>query len=157
MGGAEQPPGSMNILLDEDVPVPLVGLLRHLIPEHNVVRVYDRKWGKKSDTNLYKDAAAAGFQAVLTNDLRQLNDPTICSAIKRSGIHYVKYHISDGLDGLALASASICAAIRPLVSALAALSAQKQQRIVTIAALSSKTRRFTISNPATDPPSPYWP
>jgi hypothetical protein len=102
---------------------------------------------------LYRDAATR-YDAILTNDLRQLNDPAECQAIQRSGLHYISYELADGLDGLALASGAICAAIRPIV---AELDRARSQRIVRIQGLAHGRRRFQISNQATDPPSQYWP
>jgi hypothetical protein len=50
----------MKVLLDEDVPVPLVELVRHVLREHDVDHVYSVGWGKKTDVNLYRDARAPG-------------------------------------------------------------------------------------------------
>lgn len=142
----------MRLLLDEDVPVPLLELLQHLLREHTVKHVSTIGWRGKKDRPLFKDAANR-FDAVLTNDLGQFNDPDECRAIQRSGLHHISYELRDGLDGLALASAAICAAIRPII---AALNSVPEQRIVRIHSL-ARRRRFDISNPAHTPPSVYWP
>ncbi len=144
----------MKLLLDEDVPKPLIELLKHLLRGHQVDHVYDVGWGGKKDANLFPDAARAGYDALLTNNIRQFNDPDECTAIQRSGLHHFGYELADGLDGLALATGAICAAIQP---AIAALENAKGQRIVRIRGLSVSAKRFTITNPATDRPSPYWP
>lgn len=143
----------MKLLLDEDVPVPLTELLRHILREHDVLHVYDVGWGTKIDRNLYRDARRRGFDAVLTNNLRQLNDPDECRAIQQSGLHHITYELPNGLDGLALACGAICAAIRPVV---VALSAAPSQRLVRITGLAATRKRYAITNPATHPPA-YWP
>ena len=143
----------MRLLLDEDVPAPLLALLRHLLRGHQVDHVQSLGWAGKRDLALYRDAATR-YDAILTNDLRQLNDPAECQAIQRSGLHYISYELADGLDGLAFASGAICAAIRPII---AELERATSQRIVRVQGLARSRRRFEISNPATDPPSQYWP
>jgi predicted nuclease of predicted toxin-antitoxin system len=86
----------MKVLLDEDVPVPLIKLLQHLLREHAVDHVYQIGWKGKSDLNIYKDARARGYDAVMTNNIRQLNDPDECDAIKRSGKHLILYRMRTG-------------------------------------------------------------
>ena len=143
----------MRLLLDEDVPVPLLALLQHLLRGHTVEHVSSRGWNGKKDRSLFHDATGH-FDAILTNNIRQFNDPDECRAIQRSGLHHISYELEDGLDGLAAASAAICAAIR---TAVAELGIAKEQRIVRIHGVAHSRRRFEMTNPATDPPSPYWP
>jgi hypothetical protein len=85
--------------------------------------------------------------------VRQLNDPDECDAIKKSGVHHVLYETGNGLQGLALASAAICASIRPIVEGLVA---RDRQHLVRIQSLSGRKRRFTITDPTKEPPSAYW-
>lgn len=148
----------MRLLLDEDVPEPLLPLIRHLLrrrdPKHVIENVASLGWKGKKDQPLYRDAAERQFDAILTNDISQFNDPDECRAIQRSGLHHISYELDDGLDGLALASAAICAAIRPVI---ADLETAPTQRIVHIHRVSKARRRFDIFNPATNPPSRYWP
>lgn len=143
----------MRLLLDEDVPLPLLELLRHLLRGHPVEHVATYGWGGKKDRPLFADAAKH-FDAVITNNIRQFNDPDECRAIQRSGLHHISYELGDGLDGLAMASAAICAAVRGVV---AALDRESSQRIVRIHGIAHSRRRFDITNPATTPPSGYWP
>ena len=79
----------MKLLLDDDVPAPLTELLKHLLRGHQVDHVYGIGWGGKKDVNLFPDAAKAGYHALLTNNLRQFNDPVECRAIQRSGLHHI--------------------------------------------------------------------
>jgi hypothetical protein len=143
----------MKVLLDEDVPVPLINLVRHILQGHTVNHVYEVGWKGKSDVDIYKDARTHGYDMVITNNIRQLNDPVECDAIKKSRKHLVLYNMEEGLQGLALASGAICAAIRPVVEDLATRS---RQHVVRITGLASHKRRYAISDPAEDPPSPYW-
>jgi hypothetical protein len=90
---------------------------------------------------------------VITNNIRQLNDPEECDAIKRSGKHLILYRMENGLEGLALASGAICAAIRPVIEDLAK---RNRQHLVQITGLAVKKKRYKISDPAQNPPSAYW-
>ncbi len=144
----------MKLLLDEDVPEPLTPMIRHVLPEHDVQHVSDLRWKGKRDVSLYADAKRLGFDAILTNDLRQLNDPGECRAIKKSGLHHITYEMEDGVEGLALAAASILAAIRPVMKAP---NSAAGQRIVRLRAISKRRDSFELSNPASEPTRyPYW-
>ena len=143
----------MKVLLDEDVPVPLIRLLRHILKGHTVDHVYEVGWKGKSDLDIYKDARTRGYDVVITNNIRQLNDPDECDAIKKSRKHLLLYNMDSGLQGLALASGAICAAIRPVVEDLAT---RGRQHLVRITGLASGKKRYAISDPAQHPPSPYW-
>ena len=46
----------MKVLLDEDVPEPLVPLLGRLLRGHDVQHVRDLKWKSKKDLDLFPDA-----------------------------------------------------------------------------------------------------
>ncbi len=143
----------MKLLLDEDVPMPLVPLLRRLLQDHEVEHVNDVGWRGKADVRIYPDAAKRGFDAILTNDMSQFNDPGECDAIKRSHLHHITYELDEGLDGLALACAAICASIRDV---LVELSTADTQRIVRLQGVARGHKRHSISDPSIDPPSPYW-
>jgi hypothetical protein len=143
----------MKVLLDEDVPVPLIKLMQHILREHVVHHISEIGWKGKSDVHLYKDARARGYDVMVTNNIRQLNDPDECDAIKKSGKHVVLYNMDIGLQGLALASGAICAAIRPVVEDLAR---RERQHLVRITGLAAGKKRYAISDPAQHPPSPYW-
>jgi PIN like domain len=144
----------MRLLLDEDVPVPFVGPLRRLLPDHQLAHIDELGWKQKSDLFVYRDARRRGFDAVLTNDKSQLADPKECRAIKQSGLHHIRYHhdTRPGLEGLAYAMASVFAAIRLV---MAELDAADGQRLVKIVSLQRRVRH-EITDPAKDPP-PYWP
>jgi hypothetical protein len=143
----------MKLLLDEDVPVPLIKLVRHILKGYVVDHINEIGWKGKSDVNLYKDARMRGYDVVITNNIRQLNDPDECDAIKKSRRHLVLYNMDSGLQGLALASGAICAAIRPVVEDLAT---RDRQHLVRITGLAASKKRYAISDPAQDPPSAYW-
>jgi hypothetical protein len=144
----------MKVLLDEDVPRPVIQLVRHLLRDHEVKHVSDLDWTGKKDVLLIGDAAKRGYNAFVTQNVEQFRIPAECDAIKRSGMHHISYEVpSSGLRGLGLASGALCAAIHPIVVDLADVT---QQRIVKIQALNKSRRRYDITDPATNPPSPYW-
>jgi hypothetical protein len=49
------------------------------------------------------DAAARGYDVLVTNDSGQMDSPKECRDIRDSGIHHTRYRMLDGLDVLALA------------------------------------------------------
>lgn len=78
---------------------------------HEVEHVADlRGWSGTKDLMLYEQAASAGFEAILTNDRRQLQRPLEVEAIAKSGIHRIEYtHRHPGLVGLGIAIRTVCA------------------------------------------------
>lgn len=144
----------MKVLLDEDVPQPVISLVEHLLRGHQVAHVKGLDWSGKKDVPLIRDAARRGFRAFVTQNVGQFNVPSECDAIKRSGMHHISYEVPSGLKGLGLASGALCAAIHPIVSELEAVP---NQRIVKITGLDKSRKRYEVSDPALDPPSPYWP
>ena len=142
----------MKLLLDEDVPLQLREPLRRLLPGHDVDHVEGIGWKGKKDRFLLPDAAARGYDVLLTNDSGQLDNPTECRAIRDSDMHHVRYRIRPGLDGLSNAMGAVMAAIRPVMNDLDGATGQ---RLVLIQSI-SPGRRHTIIDPAVEPP-PYWP
>lgn len=104
----------MRILLDEDVAQPIQEPLSRVLKGHRVDHV-NQRWKGKKDVHLLMDAPKAGYEMVVTRDLGQLRVPEEVLAIKRSGVHHVTYATGKGLDGEALAMASLLAAMRRVV------------------------------------------
>jgi hypothetical protein len=77
-------------------------------------------WAGKKDLVLYQDAKRAGYDVVVTNDNAQMSDPDECREVKRAGMHRVSYkQRHPGLRGLAVAMASLIAAMPDVVAELA--------------------------------------
>lgn len=148
----------MKVLLDEDVPKPLLPALQRILAGHDVVHVDDLHWKSKKDLRLMPDAAGRGFDAILTNDSKQLDDAEECRAIRDSGLHHIRYRQrtgrgeSGGMNGLALAMGAILAAMRQVMRDL---EQADRQRLVLIHEIRNE-RRHDTTNPRTDPPA-YWP
>ncbi len=148
----------MRLLLDEGVPRPLLSALRRVLPEHDVEHLDELRWKGKKDVHLLVDAAGRGFDALLTNDSKQLEDVDECRAIRDSGLHHVRYRqhtgpgAGGGRTGLALAMATILAAIRHVVGELEQVDSQ---RLVLIHEIRNEPRHEAI-DPKSDPPA-YWP
>lgn len=143
----------MKVLVDEDCPLPMLELLRHVLPKHTVHHVADRNWTGKKDVRLLTDAKRHGYEVFLTNDRNQLSDPEETKAIKRAGVHHVRYRQRrKGMEGLALAIGAVISAMPSLVAELEAASGQ---RLVHIAGL-NPNGRYEIKDPLKDPPD-YWP
>jgi PIN domain-containing protein len=145
----------MRILIDENVPVPMLEMLRRLLPEHEVRHVSELKWAGKKDLALLPDAAKRGFEAFLTKDGRQLEDPSETAAIKKSGMHHIRFsHGHRGMVGLGLAMGAVIAAM-PLI--VREPGAAESQQLVHIKGLDPGARhRFDLLDPAKAPPR-YWP
>lgn len=74
----------MRILLDEGLPVQLLDPLRRN-RGHEFAHVDGVGWKGKRDTNLFKDAAAKGYDAIVALDLDQLVDPEEWRALRDAG------------------------------------------------------------------------
>jgi hypothetical protein len=144
----------MRVLLDEDVPVQLVDPLRRLLPEHQIDHVQGLRWKGKKDLFLLPDAGRRGYGAFLTHNSGQLDDAAESRAIRDSGMHHIRYHQDTrrGLDGLAVAMASVMAAIRQVMRDL---DAADSQRLVEVQGI-QPGKRHRLTDPRTDPPR-YWP
>ena len=143
----------MRILLDEDVPRPVLDLLRHVLRGHEVHHVHMIRWAGKKDLPLYQDAKNAGYDVVVTNDNAQMSDPDECRQVKRTGMHRVSYRQQPGLRGLAIAMASLVAAMPDVMAELANADGQ---RLVSITGIDPKRQRYEIVDPKRKPPR-YWP
>lgn len=148
----------MKLLLDENVPRPMVEIVRILLTAHDVVHVHELDgWAGTKDIELYAKARSEGFQAIITNDAKQLNRPMEVQAIARSGLHRIQYRQNNkhgGLVGLGTAIATVCAA---LPHALAELEEADGQRLVFLTAIDpSRRSRLQVTDPAVEPPK-HWP
>lgn len=96
----------MRVLIDEDTAVQLLQPLRQLLLSHHVEHVTTINWASKKDRNVLADAKRAGYHVIITRDHNQLSDPRECDAIKKSGLHHVRYtQRREGAHGLAWPSA----------------------------------------------------
>ncbi|MQY15443.1 hypothetical protein SRB5_56250 [Streptomyces sp. RB5] len=145
----------MQILIDENVPVQVLEMLRRLLPKREVWHVSEIKWAGKKDLALLPDAAKKGFGAFLTRDARQLEDPWETEAIKKSGMHHIRFTQGHkGMTGLGLAMGAVVAAMPLIVTELDDVGSQQ---LIHIKGLNpSGKHRFDRVDPAKSPP-PYWP
>lgn len=148
----------MKLLLDENVPAPMTSTVKILLllRSHDVQHVNDIPgWSGIKDLHLYGKAKDAEFHVVLTNDAKQMNRKLEVQAIARSGLHRIQYpHKRDGLAGLGLAMAVVCAA---LPTVLQELTAADGQRLVNLRAIDpGRDHRYVVRDPAFDPPK-FWP
>lgn len=148
----------MKLLLDENVPRPMVEIVRILLTAHDVVHVHELAgWAGTKDIALYAKAKAEGFQAIITNEVKQLSRPMEVEAIARSGLHRIQYRQNNkhgGLVGLGTAIATVCAA---LPHALAELEEAEGQLLVSLTAVDpSRRSRLQVTDPAVEPPK-HWP
>ena len=144
----------MRVLLDEDVASQTLEPLQRVLRGHQVHHVHGLGWNGKKDKFVLRDAATQGFEVLVTNDASQLDDPDETDAIKKSGLHHVRYgqRYDLGLSGLALALGALIASM-PLV--MADLARATGQRLVRINGLDPRGRH-EITDPTKTPPR-YWP
>jgi hypothetical protein len=144
----------VRILLDGAVPQTITGVLRSLLPGHEVDHAGDLGWQGMMDRDLLPAAVAAGYEVLVTAEADQLRDPEACRALRQAGLHHVRFpqDTGRGLPGLARAMASLIAAMPALVAALDGAAGQRLVRIRGI----SPQGRFAVTDPAVRPPS-GWP
>lgn len=143
----------MRVLLDEDVPAQLLVPLRAIARRHQIESVTSLQWGAKKDFAIYRDARQAGFEAIVTNDSRQLDDPEEVRAIARAGLHHIRYSQKHpGVRGLGLALGALIAA---LPEALDELELVDSQRLVHVTGLDPTKKRYVVQLP--DEATKYWP
>jgi len=145
----------MRVLVDEAMPLQVVEPLR-LNKGHAFDHVDELRWKGKKDVSLFRDAAANGYEVVLTLDLAQLDSADESRALKRSGLHHVAIaqgRSAQGVRGMARVIASVIVSM-PYV--LDDLIAAPGQRIVELSLLAG-IRRHVVHDPAVEPHRfPYW-
>jgi hypothetical protein len=145
----------MRVLVDEGMPVQVLASLR-LNKGHVFDHVDDLNWKGKKDVPLFRDAAAKGYEAVLTLDLAQLDSAEESRALKRSGLHHVgiaQGRSAQGIKGIARVISSVIVSM-PYV--LADLEQTDGQRVVELSLLSA-SKRHALLDPQVEPERfPYW-
>jgi hypothetical protein len=146
----------MKILLDEQVPLPVLEPLRHLLhPSHKIDHVDAMGWKSKPDLNLIPDLRARNYVGLVTADLSQLENPDEVRVIHRTGIHHIRFRqYGKGIHKTASAIATIFAG---LPAALAALEQATGQRLVQLKLVKSGDIQLEIIDPSVTPPNQYWP
>jgi hypothetical protein len=145
----------MRVLVDEGMPVQVLAPLR-LNKGHEFDHVDELRWKGKKDAPLFRDAAANGYEAVLTLDLAQLDSVEESRALKRSGLHHVgiaQGRSAQGIKGIARVVSSVIVSM-PYV--LADLAQADGQRVVELSLLSA-SKRHTLFDPRVETERfPYW-
>jgi hypothetical protein len=118
-----------------------------------VAHISGLSWKGKKDLRVLPDARDAGYHVLITRDRAQFNDPRECDAIKKSGLHHVRYAQRPRSRGLALALGAIIATMPMVMEELENATGQRLVQIVSI----EPRRRFEITDPRRTPPSAYWP
>jgi hypothetical protein len=145
----------MRVLVDEGMPVQVLNPLR-LNKGHLFDHVDGLGWKGKQDVSLFHDAAAKGYDAVLTLDVAQLESPEESRALRRSGLHHIAIQqgrSAQGIRGMARVIASVVVSMPYLLDDLADVDGQ---RIIEIGLLGSR-RRHQVFDPQLDAARfPYW-
>lgn len=123
---------------------------------HTVEHVADISgWPGTKDLLLYQRAASEGFDAIVTNDQRQMQRPLEVEAIAKSGIHRIEYtHKHPGLIGIGIAIGTVCAG---LPVALEHLQRAQGQQLIQLRGIDpGPGSRLHITDPQVKPPK-FWP
>ncbi|QOC92177.1 PIN-like domain-containing protein [Micromonospora craniellae] len=144
----------MKILLDEQVPEPVLDPLGHLLrSRHTVDHDQTIGWKRKKDIHLLPDLAARGYHVLVTADLNQLYREDECKLIHKHGFHHVRFkQVGTGVTATASAIATIVAG---LPAVLPELECAESQRLVLLKPVRSSKSQFEMVDPRVDPP-PYW-
>ncbi|MER5929533.1 DUF5615 family PIN-like protein [Streptomyces sp. NPDC002054] len=148
----------MKLLLDENVPRPMADIVAVLLAAHDVSHVHDLQgWSGTKDVQLYPKAQAEGFEAIITNDSKQMSRRAEVAAIAESGLHRIEYRQNNkhgGLIGLGTAIATVCAA---LPHAMDELAEADGQRLILLRGIDpTRGSRLQVTIPALAPPH-LWP
>lgn len=134
----------MKVLLDEDVPLQLLGLLRDLLPSHEWDHINELGWKRKGDVSLMRDAGKRGYEVLITKNVGQLHEPAERRAATKAGLHHVIYpDVANRTDrtGSARAIGSTIAAMPLLIQALGEADGLQIARIQVI----DPGRRFVLT------------
>lgn len=104
----------MKFMIDENIPQTVAALLSATYPasRHQFTHVYDVDWGSEKDDPLIDAIARHGYDALITEDRRQLKDHA--PALVRAGIHWIGYKSKTRLSG----SAAITSKTATIVAAM---------------------------------------
>jgi hypothetical protein len=145
----------MRVLVDEGMPVQVLAPLR-LNRGHVFDHVDELKWKGKKDVPLFRDAAAKGYETVLTLDLAQLDSIEESRALRRSGLHHIgiaQGRSAQGIRGIARVISSVIVSM-PYV--LADLAEADGQRVVERSLLSASNRHTLFDPQVEHERFPYW-
>jgi hypothetical protein len=145
----------MHVLVDEGVPVQVIEPLR-LNRGHQFDHVEGLRWKSKDDQPLFRDAAAKGYDALVTLDVDQLSDVEECRALKRSGLHHISLRQGRTVSGVAGVARVIGSIVAAMPYVLEDLETQGGQRVVELQLLAASSRHETF-DPSREPERyPYW-
>jgi len=145
----------VDILLDEQVPELVLEPLRALLAGHRVDHVQKIGWKGKRDLNLIPDMRRRGYAALVTADTDQLVNHEECRAIKKAGIHHIRFDRAGSGGAMTASAAATVIAALPLV--IPRLEAAPGQRLVALKLVRCGETQFTITDPEERPPTQYWP
>ena len=145
----------MQVLVDEGMPVQLLEPLR-LNRAHEFDHINELRWKGRLDQPLFRDAAARGYEVILTLDVNQLSDAEECRALRRSGLHHISLQQGRSVRGVKGAARVVASVIAAMPYVLEDLEDANGQRIVELS-LFSAARRHELFDPLKERGRyPYW-
>lgn len=143
----------MKILLDEQVPEPVLTPLTHMLREHEIDHVQRIGWKRKKDRSLLTDVKTRRYDVFVTADLAQLDDPDECTLIRKGGFHHVRFQRYG--RGVAMTASAIATVVAGLPAALSDLEQADGQRLVLLKLVRCGQGQFELCDPMKNPPA-YW-
>lgn len=117
----------MKFMLDENIPQTVAALLSATYPasRHQFTHVYDVDWGSEKDDPLIAAIADHGYNALITEDRRQLKDHA--PALVRAGIHWVGYKSKTRLSGTAAFTSKTATVVAAMDLVIAEIEGAEEQ------------------------------
>lgn len=134
----------MKFLFDENMTLGLVGNLSSVAPWHEFSHVTEVGLRGTEDVDLLPQVSELGFDAIITDDRRQLGRLDEKTAIVNSGLHWITLRRTniEGFHGIAAETASLTAAFPHIVEALD--RSDSQLKIVVTGIQRERTQRIKV-------------
>lgn len=107
----------MKYFFDENLHVQIPSIMEALAPSHSFSNARMERLAGYDDVDLIPEVASRGFDALVTNDIRQMMVPEEILAIRQSGMHWISVAKASipGLHGLSAVTATLVAAMPHLL------------------------------------------
>lgn len=146
----------MRFLLDEGLPVQLLGPLR-LNHGCSFDHVDELGWKGKQDPFLIRDAANRDYQALIALDVNQLADPDECRDLKQSGLHHISLRQGSRIQGRKGVARIIASIVVAMPYVIEDLRSKTRQHVVEISLFAGSARHELLDPRREHERLPYWP
>jgi hypothetical protein len=136
----------MNFFLDENLKRTLCESLSTIAPFIGFKHSSDVGLNGIEDEQLFHQVVDRGFDAIITDDRRQLIVPTELASLRKSGLHWITFKRSSvsGIPGLSADAATIISGFPHILKALE--EAERPQRIRVLGVPRESTQRIKVQD-----------